>query len=272
MFGLRLGPDPRAVVMTTPKPIKTLKNIIKLKTTEVTKGTTYDNIDNLAPIFIDQIVKPYEGTRLGRQELRAEILDDNPDALWNRQQIEDLRVTDYPQLIRIVIAVDPQATNEETSSETGIVGAGIGVDGQYYVLDDATVKASPHGWGTAAVATYNKRRADRIIGEVNNGGDMVEHTIRTVDKKVAYKKVHATRGKQIRAEPISALYEQGKVHHVGAFPQLEDQLCEWVPGDKSPDRLDALVWALTELSENNRVYNVSLAANNALARPSENML
>ena len=272
MFGLRLGENPQACVTTTPKPIKLLKEIMKDPGTIVTKGTTFENAENLPKSFFDKIINKYQGTRLGRQELNAEILDDNPNALWNREQIENLRVTEYPRLARIVIGVDPQGTNEEDSAETGIVAAGRSFDGQYYILEDATIKASPHGWGSAAVTSYNKFKADRIIGEANNGGDMVGHTIKTVDDRVAFKRVHASRGKLTRAEPVSALYEQGKVHHVGSFPQLEDQMCEWEPGMTSPDRMDALVWAITELMEG-KVYSPSgIGINEDLSRISPNII
>jgi len=258
MLGLRMGNKPQAVVSTTPRPIKAIKELVKDERTEsnpngrvaVTRGHTLENADNLAPDFLRYIMRKYEGTRLGRQELAGEILDDNPNALWQRDQIDALRVTQHPDLARIVVGVDPAASDKEESDETGIIVAGIAphmgaLHG--YILDDLTLKGSPNQWATAAVTGYYKNRADKIVAEVNNGGDMVENTVRMVDKSVAYKAVHASRGKYVRAEPVSALYEQGRVHHVGFFPDLEDQLCEWVPGNTSPDRLDALVWALTEL-------------------------
>jgi len=258
MFGLRIGDKPQAVVTTTPRPIKVIKDLVKdARTGEnpngrvaVTRGHTLENRDYLAPDFLKYIMEKYEGTRLGRQELAGEILDDNPGALWKRSRIDDLRVRKHPDLSRVVVAIDPEATASADSAETGIIAAGVAtVDGKIhgYILDDLTIKASPSGWASAAVTGYFKHDADRIIGEVNNGGDMVEHTIRTVDESVPYKAVHASRGKQVRAEPVSALYEQGLIHHVGFFPELEDQLCDWEPGGKSPDRLDALVWAITEL-------------------------
>ncbi|WP_240876892.1 DNA-packaging protein [Shimazuella soli] len=248
MFGLRLGTNPRVVVTTTPKPIPVVQSLVKAQTTAVTKGSTFDNAVNLAPAFLEQIVSKYEGTRLGRQELYAEILDDVPGALWKRQMLEDTRVPTHPDLIRVVIGIDPAATENEESDETGIVVVGKGVDGHAYVLDDLSLHASPDGWARTAVSAYYDFEADRIVAETNNGGDMVEHTIRTVDKTVSYKKVHASRGKLTRAEPIAALYEQGKVHHVGSFGTLEDQMCTWAPSQmQSPDRMDALVWALTEL-------------------------
>lgn len=250
MFGLRIGKQPQAVVTTTPRPIKVIKDLMADKRTAVTRGHTLENRDNLAPDFLGYILRKYEGTRLGRQELAGEILDDNPDALWERAKIDELRVKKYPELRRIVVAIDPQGTDSDTSSSTGIIVAGIAevagrVEG--YVLADLTLSGTPERWATAAVTGYYNFKADRIVGEVNFGGDMVESIIRVVDKSVSFKKVHASRGKAIRAEPVSALYEQGRIHHVGFFPDLEDQMCEWVLGDKSPDRLDALVWAITEL-------------------------
>lgn len=247
MMGLRLGDNPQAVVTTTPRPTSLIKALVADPRNIVTKGTTYENRQNLADGFYSYVITRYEGTRLGRQELNAELLEDNPDALWRRQEIDEHRVVRTPVFKRVVVGVDPEATSTEQSAETGIVVVGLGVDGHGYVLDDKSTRASPHQWGTAAVTAYNMHKADRIVAETNNGGEMVEHVIRTVDKRVAYKAVHASRGKLTRAEPVAALYEQGKVHHVGSFPALEDQMCQWTPGDTSPDRLDALVWALTEL-------------------------
>lgn len=253
MFGLRLGNNPQAIATTTPKPTKLMRALVKDPTTHVTRGSTYDNQANLAPTFLSKIVAKYEGTRLGRQELNAELLEDNPGALWKRDSIDANRASKVPDLLRIVIGVDPAATSNEDSDETGIIAAGV--DRQhpphFYVLDDRSLVASPDGWAAKAVHCYHVQRADRIVGEVNNGGEMVEAVIRHKDPNVSFKAVHASRGKAIRAEPISALYEQNRVHHVGSFPQLEDQLCDWNPqtDTDSPDRLDALVWALTELSE-----------------------
>jgi len=244
-MGLRIGAQPQVVVTTTPRPIPIIKRLIVDTGTVESRGSTYDNMMNLAPAFVARIRDRYEGTRLGRQELHAEILDDNPDALWQREKIEEARVRDMPDLVRVVVGVDPPGT--ESGAEAGIVVAGIDANGEGYVLDDRSLHASPSEWAKAAVTGYNLWKAGRIIGEVNNGGDMVEYTIRTVKADVSYKAVHASRGKYTRAEPIAALYEQSKVHHVGSFPELEDQQCQWVPGDPSPDRLDALVWALTEL-------------------------
>lgn len=248
MLGLRLGQQPRCVVTTTPRPIPPLREIIAASTTVITRGTTYDNLANLAPSFRDQVLRKYEGTRLGRQELNAEILEDAEGALWKRDMLDKYRVTETPTLKRIVVAIDPSATGGEQADEAGIVAAGRGVDDHLYVLDDRSLRASPHGWASEAVALYHVLKADRIVGETNNGGEMVELTVRTVDKNASYKGVHASRGKQARAEPVAALYEQGRGHHVGTLGSLEDELCQWVPGEgASPNRLDALVWAATEL-------------------------
>lgn len=249
-FGLRLGDDPKCAITTTPRPIPLVKDILKNPVTSVTKGTTYDNASNLADAFMKTIISKYEGTRLGRQELNAEILEDNPDALWTRASIDDARVSSFPDLVRIVIGIDPAATSTGGADDTGIVAAGVDERGHGYVLGDYTCHVTPKQWATEAISAYNKHAADRIIGEINNGGEMVENTIRSVEggNIVSYKSVHASRGKQVRAEPISALYEQGKIHHVGSFPALEDQMCEWIPGEgSSPDRVDALVWCFTEL-------------------------
>jgi len=248
MFGLRLGKDPRVVITTTPRPTPIIKEIIADPSTVVVRGSTFDNKANLAAAFIDTIVQRYEGTRLGRQELYAEVLDDNPGALWRRADIEDARVRRAPAMRRVVVAIDPEATSGEESAETGIIAAGEGVDGEYYVLKDVSRRDTPNGWARAAIAIFNELRADRIVAEINNGGEMIEAVLRSVDPYISYYGVHASRGKATRAEPIAALYEQGRVHHVGSFPELEDQMCEWSPGQKSPDRMDALVWALTELT------------------------
>jgi len=252
-FGLRLGDDPRQVVTTTPRPIPLLKEIIKEERTFVTRGSTFDNKDNLAQSFITQIRAKYEGTRLGRQELNAEILDDLPGALWNRDDIDATRVSEAPDMSRVVVAIDPSGTagDEDGGDSIGIIVAGKGVDGRVYILADRTCKMSPHGWGKRAVAAYHEFAADRIVAERNFGGAMVRHVITTVDGNVPYKEVTASRGKVARAEPVAALYEQGKVSHVKSLPALEDQMClmssDGYAGDGSPDRADALVWAVTEL-------------------------
>lgn len=247
MFGLRNREDIRILITTTPRPIPILKLLQADPDTIDVSGSTYENKDNLPQKYFDHVIKKYEGTRLGRQEIYGQVLEDNPNALWTRKIIENNRRNKAPQLIRVAIAVDPQATDNIMSSETGIIGGGLSEDRHVWILEDATTKGSPDKWGNAAVAAYHKLLADRIVGEVNNGGDMVEYVIRSIEPNISFESVRASRGKYTRAEPVSALYEQGKIHHVGNFPDLEDQLCEWVPGDKSPDRLDALVWLVYEL-------------------------
>ena len=258
-FGLRLGKRPRAIVTTTPRPIRLVREMVADPTVHVTRGNTLENLENLAASFIVAVRKKYEGTRLGRQELNAEILDDVPGALWSRAIIEraGLRrpegAVNLDQFIRIVVAVDPAVTSEEGSDETGIVVVGLRRDDRAVVLEDASGRMTPTEWATTAVRLYKLYGADRIVAEVNNGGDMVETTIRMVDGNVSYKGVHASRGKVTRAEPVSALYEQGRVFHLGSFAELEDQMSQFTRDfDKktmgySPDRVDALVWGITEI-------------------------
>lgn len=254
MFGLRLGEKPRMVVTTTPRPTPIIISLANRagKDVHLTKGNTFENYENLADSALAQLKEKYEGTRLGRQELYADILDDHEGALWSYRMIDENRLSKIqaPEMSRIVVAIDPAVTNNESSDETGIVVCGRGVDDKFYVLEDASLKDSPDAWGRKAVDCFYLHNADRIVAEVNNGGDLVERLIRNVDSSVPYTPVTASRGKLVRAEPIAALYEQKKVHHVGSFPVLEDQMCSYVAGGrKSPDRLDALVWALTELSQ-----------------------
>lgn len=260
-FGLRLGENPQTLVTTTPRPIPLLKEILRDEDTVVTTGSTFDNQANLAKSFIKKIQKKYGGTRLGRQELHAEMLDDLPGALWTRDMFDPGpdskrigRLHEAPQLARVVVAVDPSGTagEEDDGDSIGIVIAGKGIDGRGYVLGDWSCKLSPDGWGKRAVSAYEFFDADRIVAERNFGGAMVEHVIRTVNQKVSYKEVVASRGKVARAEPVAALYEQGRISHVGSdLEMLEDQLCMIGPtgyiGEGSPDRADALVWALSEL-------------------------
>jgi len=248
-FGLRLGEFPQTIVTTTPRPTKLIKDLITRDGVRVQRGSTFDNAKNLAASALAELKLRYENTRLGRQELYGEILDNVEGALWTREMIETARVDIAPPLVRVVVAIDPAVTSAATSDETGIVAAGIGNNGDYYILDDKSLRASPDAWARQAVMLYHEYKADKIIAETNNGGDMVIMLLKQVDASVPTKKVTATRGKQLRAEPISSLYEQGRVHHVGYFAELEVQMCEWTPlSNESPDRLDALVWALTELN------------------------
>jgi phage terminase large subunit-like protein len=244
MMGLRLGTRPQAIVTTTPRPTKIILDLVKDERNVITTGSTYENKSNLAVGFFDYVIKKYEGTRLGRQELNAELLTDVQGALWKREQIDKDRVTKYPALERVVVGVDPTATS--AGDEAGIVTGGK-VGEQYYTISDDSTAGSPKEWATAAVTAYHKYNADVIVAEKNNGGEMVEAVIKQVDPNVNVKLVWASRGKHTRAEPIAAIAEQGRDHHVGSFPVLEDELCMWVVGDDSPNRLDAKVWMMTEL-------------------------
>jgi phage terminase large subunit-like protein len=254
MFGLRLGSDPRVVVTTTPRPTAIVKALIAramVSETDVrvVRGATHENRGNLPRSFFEQIVAQYEGTRLGRQELYAEILDDNPGALWTQALIDSARVTRPPVLKRVVVGVDPAVSADEHSDETGIVVVGLGDDGHGYVLDDVSGIYTPSQWARTVARVYAAHEADRVIAEVNQGGDLVEANLRACDATMAYTAVRATRGKAVRAEPVAALYERGRVHHVGNLARLEDQMCGWDPttAERSPDRVDALVWAVTSL-------------------------
>ncbi len=253
MMGLRLGENPQAIITTTPRPTKLVREIIANPFTVLTAGTTYENRANLATAFYTQIIQKYEGTRLGRQELLAEVLDDNPGALFKLSDIEGARVGKLPPLIRIVVAMDPATTSTEESDEWGIIAAGQ--DGRdpahFYIMADESGIYSPDEAAKQAVRLYYRLGADRLVGEANNGGDMIEALIRHQDANVSYKKVTASRGKVTRAEPVSALYEQHRGHHHGTFALLEDQMQNYNPkvDDDSPDRMDAMVWAMTELAE-----------------------
>ena len=246
MFGLRLGETPQAIVTTTPRPTKLIKELVSDSRNVVTVGTTYENKANLAQGFFDYVIKKYEGTTLGKQELLAQILSDNPAALWKRTDIDKARVIQAPELERIIVGVDPSATSG--GDEAGIITCGRNGD-DYYTLADDSVQGSPQTWAKAAVTAYHKYKANLIVAEDNNGGEMVEAVIKQVDPSVPVTRVHASRGKATRAEPVAAISEQGRDHHVGSFPALEDELCLWMPGDASPNRLDAKVWAITSLLE-----------------------
>ena len=249
------------MVTTTPKPIALLRELVARPDVIVTRGTTYDNEDNLAPSFYSHIRSQYEGTRTGRQEIYADLLDQSEDALWVRQWIDDSRAKSAPDsLVEVVVAIDPAVSSNPRSDETGIVVAGVDSEKRCYVLADGSGRMTPNDWAERAIALYDKYSADRIIGETNNGGDLVREVLHTASGGHTFRfiAVNASRGKYARAEPIAALYEQGKVHHIGTFPELEDQMCTWTPkgpADVSPDRMDALVWAITQLV-NRRVTQI----------------
>ena len=252
-FALRLGQRPRVVATTTPRPTPLLRRLLETPGTWISRARTADNAANLAAGFLRAMEAQYDGTRLGRQELDGELIEDDPDALFKRELIEGSRVRAAPELVRIVVAVDPPATGHARSDACGIIVAGMAENGNLYVLEDASVAAaSPARWARAAVSAYHRHGADRLVAEINQGGDMVEAVIRQIDDAVAYRALRATRGKKTRAEPVAALYEQGRVRHVGALPELEDELCafEALAGTSgnSPDRADALVWAVSELA------------------------
>ena len=248
LLGLRLGGKPRALVTTTPRPTKLVKELIAQPTTVVTRGSTYDNRANLAESYMEQIVKRYEGTRLGRQELMGEIIEDVEGALWTLMMLDELRVDDAPDLERVVVGVDPAVSSHQDSDETGIVAAAIGVDGEGYVLAARSCKLSPDGWARRAAGLYHELQADRVVCEDNQGGEMVAFTMATVDPSVPVKLIRASRGKRLRAEPIAALYEQARVHHLITMDELEDQMVSFT-GDAggADDRVDALVHALSEV-------------------------
>jgi predicted phage terminase large subunit-like protein len=264
-FGLRLGDKPRIIVTTTPKPVPLIKSLASRTdgSVAVTRGSTFDNAANLAPSALLELQARYAGTRLGRQELFGDLLADVPGALWTRDMIEQSRVQVEPPLVRIVIGVDPAVTSGESSDSTGIVVAGATPDGHFYIIEDSTIKATPEQWASKVAVLFEKHKADRVIAEVNNGGDLVSLVLRNVNPNIPIKTVNASRGKRVRAEPISAMYEQFRVHHVGYFAELEDQMCEWTPdSNDSPDNLDAMVWALTELSSgNNAMMSLASLAN-----------
>ncbi len=245
------GADPAAVVSTTPKRHPLLKRIMAAPSTVTTRSRTFDNAANLSAATIAHLRETYGGTTLGRQELDAEILEDIEGALWNRDLLDANRIQPRDDMAckRIVVAIDPAGGSKRTNDQTGIIVAGRGADGHGYILSDLSGRFSPERWARRAIDAYHSYNADRIVVESNFGGEMVVATIRAIDPNVPVKTLHASRGKQVRAEPVVALYEQGRVHHVGNFPELEDQLCGWEPASSSssPDRLDALVWALTEL-------------------------
>jgi phage terminase large subunit-like protein len=255
-LGMRLswadGSRARSVVTTTPRPLRALKMIRDDAGTVVTKGSTYENRGNLDPVFFEKVIRRYEGTRLGRQELDAEVLEDVVGALWSRAVIDSSRRgrPGEKDLHRTIVSVDPAASSGDESAETGIIVLSLGVDGEVYVLADRSCRLSPAGWAGRTIDAVEEFDADGIVAEANQGGEMVSHTIRTISPQAKVKLVHATKGKRLRAEPVSSLYEQKRVHHVGLFPQLEDQMVSFTGaiGETSPDRLDALVHGVTDLA------------------------
>lgn len=250
-FGLRLGDHPQAVATSTPKPVPLVKNLLKRQdgSVYVTRGSTLDNRDNLAPTFLAELLARYEGTRLGRQELYGELLEDVEGALWTLSRIEEHRIQTAPPLVRVVVAVDPAVT--ETGDETGIIVAGRDSQQHGYILADYSMQGRPDAWARQVIDAYDTHEADSVVVEVNQGGELVAQVLRTIRPTLPIREVRASKGKRLRAEPVSALYEQGKVHHVGVFALLEEQMTTWTVDDaKSPDRLDALVWALTDLIQN----------------------
>lgn len=259
MMALRLGESPKCIITTTPRPTELVKELAVRSDTKVIKGNTFENIDNLAPSAIKMLKERYEGTRLGRQELYAEILEDIEGALFHSANIEQNRIEVTPDMQRIVVACDPAVTANAQSDETGLIVVGRGVDNHFYILDDKSGVFSPDVWIKRAIELYYKFQADRIVCEVNNGGDLIEKLLRVQDVNVPYSSVRATRGKMLRAEPISALYEQGKVHHVGYFKELEEQMCSYTPDTvKSPDRLDSLVWGISSLMNSGKaIFRIS---------------
>jgi phage terminase large subunit-like protein len=251
-FGLRLGTRPRQLITTTPRPLPLIKRLLVDPRTRVTRAPTSANKDHLSPAFLDAVVGRYAGTRMGRQELDGELIEDRPDALWSRALIETCRVVEPPALSKIVVAIDPPGTSRKGADACGIVAVGRAESGWFYVLEDASAAGlSPSAWASKAVALYRRLNANNIVAEVNMGGEMVRAVLREVDHTVPLKEVHATRGKYLRAEPVAALYEQGKVKHVGCFPDLEDEMCDFgvegLSSGRSPDRLDAMVWGITSL-------------------------
>jgi phage terminase large subunit-like protein len=252
-FGLRLGAWPRQLITTTPRAVPLLKRILTEPGTKQTHATTRENEDNLAPAFLETVVRRYGGTRLGRQELEGEFVEERPDALWTRAIIERARVVSAPHLARIVVAIDPPASSHKRADACGVVAAGIDDAGFAYVLaDESLAAARPQQWAQVALALYHRLHADALVAEVNQGGEMVASVIAEADASVPVTSVRATRGKYLRAAPVAQLYEQKRVHHVGAFPALEDEMCAFGPegllNGRSPDRLDALVWAVTALA------------------------
>ncbi|MBX9745288.1 MAG: ATP-binding protein, partial [Hyphomonadaceae bacterium] len=256
-FGLRLGAHPLLLSPTTPRPTALIKRLLKDETCAVTRAPTRANALNLAPNFLQTVMARYAGTRLGRQELEGELIEDRPDALWTRALIEQCRIMEVPPLSRIVVAVDPPVSSGKRADSCGIVAAGITGEGAIVVLTDETIaNATPSAWASKAIALWRRLEADALVVEVNQGGEMVKAVIAQVDASVPVQSVRASRGKYLRAEPVATLYEQGRVRHAGTFPALEDEMCDFGPAGltsgRSPDRLDALVWAIASLTHGAR--------------------
>lgn len=267
VMGLRLGDKPQAVITTTPRPLKTITQLIKSPSTHVTSGSSFENRSNLSPVFIQEIINRYDGTRLGRQELYGEVLDDVPGALWTYSNLDLYRVSKHPELVEIVVAIDPAVSANEDSNETGIIVAGKDANDHGYVLEDKSGVYSPNQWAEIAISLYDKYQANWIVAEVNQGGDLVENNIQSLARiqklegkrqqaYLPYKQVRATKSKYTRAEPVSTLYEKGYISHVGNFKELEDSMCTWLPGEDSPDRMDAMVWSFYHLLVKDDVTNV----------------
>lgn len=256
-FGLRLGERPQQVITTTPRNVTVLKQILEASSTVTTSAPTEANAAYLAENFLEEVRARYGGTRLGRQELDGEMLEDVEGALWTSSMLEGVRVAEVPEFDRIVVAVDPAVTSGKSADACGIVVAGVKYDPEprewrATVLEDGTLRgASPQTWAQHVVALAAKWNADRVVAEVNQGGDLVEEMLRQENAMVPYKALHASKSKSVRAEPVAALYEQGRVQHYGDLSELEDEMCQFTPrgfqGSRSPDRVDALVWAVTEL-------------------------
>lgn len=254
-FALRLGRKPQQVVTTTPRPTALLKTIMNNPRCHMTRSSTHANKAHLAPGFVEELMRAYEGSRLGRQEIDAEIVEEVVGALWTPEMIGANRLNSHPPLTRLVVAVDPPASTGPLADACGICVAGKDDNGHAYILEDGTVKGlSPAGWGRRVVDLYNRYKADRVVAEVNQGGDLVREVVMQQGPDISYKAVRATRGKLVRAEPVAALYERGMVHHVGVFKDLENQLCQYNGQQASPDRMDALVWALTDLMIGARLH------------------
>lgn len=253
MFGLRLGKNPQCLITTTPKPQKLIRDLVEREDVYVTSGSTFENEANLAESALAMLKDKYEGTTLGRQELYAEIIDTIDGALWKPALIEEARLPENTEkeLTQIIVGIDPAVTANPDSDETGILVVGKDFNNEYYVLEDVSGKYTPDQWARKAINAFYEWGADRVVAEVNNGGDLVERLLRNIDPNIPYRSVRATRGKILRAEPIAALYEQRRVHHIGMFPELESQMCSYTgeANQQSPDRLDALVWGLAELSK-----------------------